>query len=138
MKFKSYTDEQIDRLGCLPEGEYDFEVIKTTEGFSKSGNEMLTVTLLLVGLDGQTNTVFDYLLDTKQMAFKIKHFFSSIGLEDDYSKEVEFFENNLLTKKGRAIVGIQKDYDGKYPAKNVIKDYIKPLDSKLFDQDVPF
>lgn len=63
----------------LPDGDYDATVINLEAKTSKSGNAMLVATLDVYGADGNSRTVQDYLLDTREAAWKLKRFCVAIG-----------------------------------------------------------
>ena len=130
--FNALSNEQINDLqneDLLPEGDYSFTVITTEEQFSKSGNSMLKVRLKIVSAEHGERTIYDYLVNTPKMMFKIKHFCEAIGLEEQYSKG-NFSANDCIDRSGKVTIGVQKgnakpDGSGFYPDKNSVQDYVK-------------
>lgn len=130
--FNPLTDEQINAVqnrDLLIEDIYPFIVKSMEQQHSKSGNEMLKVRLGVMDTKGDTRYIFDYLLATDQMIYKLKHFCESIGLAAKYA-EGKFYPQDCIGLMGKVKIGIQKgaikeDGTGSYPDKNSVKDYIK-------------
>lgn len=141
MQFTPKSEEELQALNLLEPGEYDFEIIKAEDRRSKSGNEMIALTIKVWDHAGKERTVFDWLLDSELSHYKIKHFCFSVGLEDKY--ELGLLESNdCWGRKGILKLGIQKDKTKQYPDKNVVNDYIVDKESKsseeFKDDDIPF
>lgn len=140
--FDSKTDEQIQEIqnrALLPEGIYPFTVKAYKPGKSKAQNDMLELLVSVVDKDGSKRNIKDFLVNSDQMIFKIKHFCESIGFEKEYTSG-KFDPEKCLNRSGRAVVGIQKgsakpDGSGFYPDKNNIRDYMKADDQPPFDAD---
>ena len=60
MAFSDYTQDELDKNDLLTEGVYDFEVITAIDKESKSGNEMIALSLRVFGSSGETHFVNDY------------------------------------------------------------------------------
>ena len=148
-EFQSMTEEQIDRLGLMEEGKYDFEVVKSERKSSSKGNPMAELQLKVWGNDGHARILRDYLVFTPQQLCmrKIKHFCEAVGLEEEYKKGQ--IPEKLDTYCGRLkleIKAAEVGKDGKdYPAKNNVADYLKRSKNeprnvidKNFDDDIPF
>lgn len=152
--FAPKNDEEIHAIqnqGLLPEGVYPFQVKAVEQLVSKTGNSMLKIRLSVLEKDGSSRTIFDYLVATDQMIFKLKHFCEAIGLEDKYSKGC-FEPQDCLERSGSAFISVQKgsakpDGSGNYPDKNQVKDYVKANEvakpkaaavDKDFDDDIKF
>ena len=137
MKFAAKTDKELESMGLLSKGEYDFDVLKASDEISKEkGNEMIKLTLAVYPLEGDKVTVFDYLLEA--MSFKLKHFCDSVGLSKEYA-EGHIMADMCVSRSGRCKLDVQGETK-EYPAKNVVKDYcpIKVKEqSEAFD-DIPF
>lgn len=146
MKFDPKTDKEIAEENLLPKGEYDYEVAEAKEARSKSGNEMIALTLHV--FHGESHrSVKDYLLGS--MPGKLKHFCDQHGLQREY-------ETGTLTaedcegRSSKVLIGIEIDKSGTYPDKNKVVDYLvakkqaaaaAPTSSGEFaisDDDVPF
>lgn len=138
---ENVSDEAPSML--LPKGIYNFHVSNAEDTTSKSGNEMIKLTLKVFDTKGKAHTVWDYLIDLESQWYKSKHFLQTCGMT--YEK-VDLKSVNCLGKSGKVIIDIQKDKDGKYPDKNVVRDYAKPdhlveksLSSEAFtDDEIPF
>jgi hypothetical protein len=152
MKFTPKTKEELQQAGLLPDGVYDFEVVKATDKISKNGNDMLELQLKVWGNDGREVMVFDYLLEA--MAFKLRHFAEETGLIGKYEAG-ELHDYDCLGKSGKVSLIVKASKisasGNTYPPKNAVKDYIsdnkaksngslppqKSVDNNL-DADIPF
>lgn len=127
MKFTPKTEKEIEVENLWPEGVYSFEIFKTDDKPSRSGNQMITLSMFIYNENGDKKIVNDYLLEAA--AYKLRHAAVTCGLMSHY-------ENGFLAcadfeeKTGKVKVGIEKDKSGNYSDKNVIKDYI-PSDHQL-------
>lgn len=142
--FSPKKDEELVIL--LKEGEGTFNVLSATERLSKKGDQMIE--LLLECWDGQNGhaNIFDYLIfnDNLFCHRKIKHFCYGVGLQKEYENG-KITANDCLGKSGGLLIGIQKDFSGKYPDKNSVSDFLKsfekvettPALDKMND-DIPF
>jgi hypothetical protein len=156
--FEPMSEEQIKSLNFMEEGEYSFEVTKATQKTSKSGNPMIELQLKVwEKQNGGVKIIFDYLVSTKNMLYKIKHFCDSVGLEKEYLAG-SFEAEDCIGRMGFAYIILQKgqpkEGGGYYTDKNAVQDYVankskghtEPLlDAKersehadLFDDDIPF
>lgn len=120
--FTPKSDEELTMSKLLPEGEYPFIIKSATEKISKSsGNEMVELVAEVFGPDGGSVIVYDYLVLTDKMAWKLKHFYLSLSMKTQYNAGV-LNAPQFVDKKGKASVTIEKQAD-KAP-RNRIKDYI--------------
>ena len=134
--FNPLNDDQINAIQnrtLLADGIYPFVVKSVEEQVSKSSILMLKVKLLVVAAENDVRVIFDYLLATEQMMFKLKHFCESIGIADKYEKG-SFEPSDCIERSGKVKIGIQKgaakdDGSGFYPDKNSVKDYVKSNDT---------
>ncbi len=153
--FPVLSDDEIKNMNLLPEGMYQFKVhgveSSTADGkqlVSKSGNQMIKITLKVLDATGRERLITDYLVALESMVFKIKHFCESLGL--DYNKG-SFQPNACLGMKGKLQLVIQKgkkkdNSEEYYSDKNSVKDYVpkenadsKPKDAKdEFNDDIPW
>lgn len=149
--FNPMSDEELDAFDLIPEGVYNFEVIKSARKTSKSGNPMAELTLSVWDSEGKVHNVFDYLVfsQVKLNIKKVSHFSKAVGLHEEYKRgelpeELEHFS-------GKVEIGVQdeqpKPSGGFYPKKNVVVDYIVdgevkqklPKDKDGFkDDELPF
>ena len=109
----------------FPKDEYDFKVVYAKEKKSKSGNDMIEI-IVSVYDKGKIIRVYDYLLEA--MAFKLKHFCETTGLETAYT-EGTLTAKMCVGKTGRCKLEIQSSPG--FPDKNIIEDYCK-------DEEIPF
>lgn len=135
-KYQVLSDEEIDsqRKILLP-GTYNFEVMDSTGGNSKSGNHMITLTLKIWDHEGKEHVLKDWLVSHPGMIFKIKHFWESVGKPEFYNGANEPW--HFDSQSGKLEIRIQKNKeDGKeYPK---VYDYIKKDPNDLEEDDLPF
>lgn len=124
------TEEEVQKerqFALLEPGTYDFTVTKATFSKSQKGNPMIELQLLTWDNEGKERVVFDYLVSTAGMNWKIRHFCEAVGLKAEYEAR-KFSEDLCPNARGRAIISIQKGKqkpDGSYyKDKNVVDDYV--------------
>lgn len=132
MKFQPKSEEEIGQFDLLAQGIYDFEIIKAKDEISKAGNGMIVLELDVYSKGGKKYRIFDYITD--KVDYKIRHFCHAIGLEKEYLTGC-IDADSCLSRGGRCIVTIQKDKDGQYKDKNIIRDYIP---DEQTEEDIPF
>jgi len=115
------ADEQSSNLWS--DGDYDFQVKSAEEKESSSGNDMFALEVWIFDSDGNRKMLFDYLVNAEKSAWKIRHFAASCGLLRSYENGT-LEEGEMIDRVGRCTIGTQAAKDG-YPAKNVIRGYIK-------------
>jgi hypothetical protein len=101
-------------------GVYDFEVTESEERTSKSGNEMIALTLKVYNRDSESRTVFDYLLPS--VLYKLKHAAEACGAGDKYERG-ELTSVDFYGKTGKLKLRVDPAKDG-YAAKNAVQDYV--------------
>lgn len=127
LAFTPKTEAQILAEQLAPAGDYDFEILSAEDQTSKSGNPMIKLKLGVYNGDAMRWQIYDYLVGA--MEAKLRHFADTCGLLAVYeSGRLSAQECTGRAGKVRLVV---KEGDGKYPAKNEVKDYIlrpvKPL-----------
>lgn len=129
MKYIPKSEEELEKekqeainASLLANGEYDFEVITTSDKPSNSGAEMITLKLNVFDHEGNSRTIFDYL--TEAMGWKIRHAADACGLLATYeSGSLAASSFDFCT--GKVKIKTQKG-NKEYPnPKNVVEDYIK-------------
>lgn len=144
MKFNPKSEQELEASLLIPQGIYDFEVIKAEDTVSKSGNDMIKLQLKVWDKEGKVHILFDYLLE--QMHFKLRHFAEYTGMLDKY--ELGCFEaSDCVHRCGQAEVIVQ-EAQGNFPTRNSVKDYVKVDKSAIkqelkkveefFDDSLPF
>lgn len=124
MRFTPFSKEDAEkaRSTLLPAGRYDALVRKATEKVSKSGNDMLELEVEVFHDEGSM-IVFDYLLSTEKMIWRLRHFCEAAGLLDKY-------DTGTLTAEDCVDINIavelehDKPKDPKYQTRNRIKEYM--------------
>lgn len=153
----SEEEVQNERYSLLEDGVYNFTVTKATGKMSKpkpgkESNPMIELQITVWDGQGREHYIYDYLVGSRNMAWKTKHFCDSVGLSKEYSGG-DFNEFMAERKSGKAQIGFQagkpKEGGGMYKDKNVIEDYVmtdsgakkaplaKDQDNE-FSDDVPF
>jgi hypothetical protein len=146
MRVTPISEAQAADAGLRKRGLYDFEVTDAKEEVSKGGNDQIKLMVKLYDTEGRSFTLFDYLVSTEGMAYKVRHFAAAAGLLPQYERG-ELKASDCLGKTGRCQVGIEKA-KGSFPAKNNINDYVPvagqraPLVQSVpadeIDDEIPF
>ena len=126
MKFTPKTEAEIQEANLLPAGTYDFRITKAEDAVSKSGNEMIVVTLAVYRPEGGFTLVTDYLLES--MAYKLRHCCKECGIINLYEAGT-LMASDLEGREGRLQLK-QDPAKGDFLAKNVVKDYGPGKDAK--------
>lgn len=138
MKFTPLTEEEIASSGLMEDGLYKFTVLEAEDMVSKTGNDMIKLTLRVQDADGMMHKVFDYLLE--KMKFKLRHFCEYTGLLDKYDSG-NLTAADCIGKSGVCEIIVQagqEKYDGgKYPDKNAVKDYIENNKATMSKDPIP-
>jgi len=120
MNFQPRTEQEIQDAKLWKKGEYAFEVADATEKQSKAGNPMIELRLRIT--DGKSaRSISDYLLD--ETAGKLRHAASACGLLDKYDHG-SLSDSDFKGRRGRLVLGVEKDRAKVYPDKNVVIDYV--------------
>ncbi len=115
-------------FALLPDGIYDFAVTEAKFKYSSNQNPMIELKLRIIH-DGQEFNVFDNLIATKMMMWKVKHFCDTTGLQVEYAAG-QFNERLCGNKRGTCAiksVPARPKNDGSggmYKAKNEVEDYL--------------
>lgn len=125
-----------------PIGEYNFMVVSAEKTFSSNGNPMIKVRLDLQGADG---SVFDNLVISDKMMWKLVTFFESIGLKkkgEELSLSIGDAADKAVGLEGFCKIK-HETYNGEKRAK--VDKYLVPTAKKAitppaFDEnaDMPF
>lgn len=151
MKFAPKTKEELETLNLLKPGVYHFSVANAEDKVSKSGNEMIALTLEVYDNSSNRN-VFDYLLEA--MPQKLHSFCEATNMLHQYQHGT-LKAHECIGKSAYVELAIQKGKEnpqgGNYPDKNEVKRYItksekeageekKAEDAKpvFVDDDIPF
>ena len=159
MKFAPRTKDEIDAMSLLKPGIYHFSVANAEDAVSKSGNEMIKITLDVYDELGNTRQITDFLLEA--MASKLFSFCQATNMTR-YYQEGALKASDCLQASAYVEIGIQKGRDkpegGTYSDRNEAKRYLskeeaqqkmRPTDNKLpatsqeptpglIDDDIPF
>lgn len=125
-----------------PIGEYNFIVVSAEKTFSSNGNPMIKVRLDLQGADG---SVFDNLVISDKMMWKLISFFESIGLKqkgEELSLSIGDAADKAVGLEGSCKIK-HETYNGEKRAKvdkYLIPTNKKPVTPPAFDEnaDMPF
>lgn len=113
--------KQLKEGDLIPKGVYSFEVVNAEEAVSKSGNDMIKITLKIWMENGRERMIDDYLLEA--LEFKLGHFAETTGLLDQYNNKV-LNAMDCIGKTGLVKIIIKSDKSGVYPDKNSVIDYV--------------
>lgn len=122
MNFNPKTEEEVKRGKLLKPGECDFEVKKATDEVSTNNNEMIKLQIQVWDADGQTATVFDYLMEA--MPAKLRHACFAVGLGESYESGA-LLADDFVGRTGRCVI-YTEPAKGQYDAKNAVRDYVVP------------
>lgn len=124
-----------------PIGDYNFMVMSAEKTFSSNGNPMIKVRLDLQGADG---SVFDNLVISDKMMWKLVTFFESIGLKkkgEELSLSIGEAADKAVGLEGFCKIK-HETYQGKLGAKvdkYLIPDAKKAATAPVLDEDdMPF
>lgn len=120
MQFKPKTEKEIEEEMVFPAGEYDFDVLMAEDTTSSKGNDMVKVKLRIY-VGSQVHYINDYLLPA--MSAKLRHFCDTTGLLSKYETG-RLEAADCSGRAGRVKIAVESA-KAPYPAKNVVKDYIK-------------
>jgi Protein of unknown function (DUF669) len=154
-EFDPMTDEELEAL--IPDGEYDFEVIKSIRKSSSKGNPMAVLDLKVWDKTGNAYYIFDHLIFMKvnMCIKKISRFCKATRIYDEY--KAGSIREDLGGLCGKAVIGTQEEMPnpkgGVYARKNIVVDYLPdssdmkksiaravvdaPIDP-AFNDDLPF
>lgn len=146
--YEPLTEDQCNKSRQFPllePGVYDFQVMDAHVKVSRAGNPMIELILKVWGKNGAEFTIYDYLLSTPNMAWKLKHFCDSVGLAKEYESK-SFDEFKCINRFGKADIvyqpGAKKaNGDGYYSDKNAVNDYVKAEEKVVkpeLNDDLPF
>lgn len=126
MKYQPLTKEELAaQRGTLKPGLCEFQVVDAQDQISKSGNDMVKLSLRVWDSEGKEGQIFDYLVASA--SWKIASFFESIGNPQAYeSGEIDTVV--VVGAAGKAKLEIEKDPT--YGDKAKIKAYLKPQEKK--------
>jgi hypothetical protein len=128
---KALTEEEVMTSRLLPKGDYPFVVKACQQKISKSGNPMIEVQLSIKDDNGREHLIFDYLMES--VAFKLRHFFVAVGMEDDYMSGT-INPAKAIGRSGIAKLFIQEDKNKIYGPKNAVQDYSSMKESAPKDK----
>lgn len=143
MKYSPVTEKEAESLadGVRPEGVYGFEITKAKEGMSEAGNNVLKLTLKIVG----GGTVWDNITLTPKWAWKLRYLADSCDMLHEYEEGL-LNVSNIVGARGVVKLRIQPATDT-YKTKNEVEEYIKkalqtePESTPSYDEDggdIPF
>lgn len=149
MRVTPISEADAAEAGLRKRGLYDFEVTDAKEKLSAKNNEMIELNVKLYDTEGRSFWLYDYLVSSDGMAYKVRHFAAATGLLAKYEKG-ELTAEDCLGKTGRCQLGVEPAKNG-YPAKNKIADYVPKVPgapliasmsakdvSKELDDEIPF
>ena len=124
----------------LPVGEYEFIVAKFEKAISKAGSNMAVLTLDVQSDDGHY-PIFDRLVLTTKMQWKLSQFFECIGLQKKGEPLKKMPWSKIVGVEGRIKIA-HDTYNGNTRA--VVDKYLPPVGEtkkakkEIEDDDLPF
>lgn len=120
MKITPKTAKEIAERSLMEAGTYNFEVVNAEDKISRSGNEMIKLSMNIFYGD-RVRTMTDYLLD--KMDAKLRHFCEATGLLDKYESST-LMAHDCIGRSGHIRIIIREDEEGVYGPKNEVRDYV--------------
>lgn len=128
MNFTPKTDEEIQRMLLIPDGEKCYaEVKESSNHISKEGKESIMLNLDIWEDVSVRCKLYVYLTPAFMLLFK-HACIAMLGQEKYDSGNIQ--AEDFLNKSCDVIIGIQKDKKGQYPDKNIVKDFVVRSGSK--------
>jgi len=135
-----FNADQMRKDALIPEGRYKFRVKDAREKRSAAGNDMINLKLGL-SVEGRNVFLWDSLILTPKMFWKIEHFCEATGLNEALANG-RLMAQDCLDKEGYLDI-VQKIDSQTGVLDNQVKDYAMPeLEAKNddiipFDEDIP-
>jgi len=111
----------------LPEGVYDFQFVSAAEGFTRTGKEMITVTLRVTDSAGNPHKIADWF--GAWSARKVIEFCRATGMHSVLEKQELKASDLIINTGGRCVIAVRQA-NGQYPASNEIKSYLPSQSSR--------
>jgi hypothetical protein len=128
MRYTPITEQEANDTGSkfqpIPDGDYPFEVLESTEKVSKAGNAYIAMKLGVVAGPNREQWVWANLVPSPSMQFQVRHFCESTGLLPKYSSG-QLSARDCLGRTG--MVRIKTEKQEGYDPRNVADDYIVKL-----------
>ena len=111
IQFKAGKPE--NKTFTVPAGDYTLRVLEAKEDTSKSGNDMIKLTLAVVKEDGTNGVrVFDYLVFTEAARWKVDSFLLAAGKHPGEGKSLDLDTDEMIGWEAEATLSIDK-HEGK-------------------------
>lgn len=124
----------INEETSIQPGNASFEIISNKDAISKSGKEMMVVSMKVWDANGTEGILNDYLLPS--VTWKLKNFLKSIKKEELADAGI-IKENSLEGLSGT--LRIKKEVNEKYGTNMKVSDYINEEKKEVpFDDPLPF
>lgn len=123
MNFKPMTDEEIALANLIKDDTECFAEVKEANDHVSKDSGKESIKLKLNVWDNATNRGYIDVYLTPSFMKLFKHACTSMLSQEQYeSGNIQAID--FQGKSCNVIIGIQKDKNGKYPDKNVIKDFL--------------
>lgn len=129
-EWKNLDQETSQRI--LPDGEYDFEVLKAEPQTSQAGNEMLKLMVRVFDGNGNKIQLFDYLVASDKAAWKIAQFCKATGMESKLDADGELLADDVKGRTG--VCRVVVDDDDQWGTRNQIGGYVVDTDAETDNQ----
>ena len=122
MEYEAKTEDDLALEGLMDKGEFDAEIMTAEEATDKEDREMFALKLRVWDASGAERHVHDH-VSPHWFAWKFRHLHVASGLLSVYEKG-KTDADQLRGKTVRVMIGIESK--GKFPARNIITDYLVP------------
>ena len=122
--FNPVTEEEAKAGRLIPNGEYEFEIVKAEDKTSSAQNTYINLRLKVWDSLGKERTVFDRAMYSGGYAFKVRNLCYSIGMGDDYESG-RLDPESMVGAVGRCRIGKEVDVQSG-DDRNTVKDYLPP------------
>lgn len=136
--YRAMNEDEVmaARYNLLDDGDYNGVVKISTARSSSNGNHMADMWVEVFDKNGEPHDIRDFLVFSKNMLWKIKHFCDSAGLEKEYLADQftpDMAKHQHIRARVRKRAGTEippdklngKPMGSRYPDQNIIEDYIK-------------
>lgn len=125
--YTPHTEEEIAKMGLLEKGDYPFEVVTASEGFSKASNKFMYKLEVLIFGDSGDRKITDFIVPGSNFGDKkLFNFCKGAGLMPQYQAGT-LTADLMVGRQGWARVDVEaggpNPKGGNYPDKNKVAWY---------------
>lgn len=137
------TEAQLAEESCAPDGVYDFEVVDTSDKQSKSGKDMITLSLHVFSGEHPLSLRDWIVLGNNFGERKLRHCADACGIIDIYESG-KLTHADFMGRTGKLYLKIQQGTVDYPLPKNAVSDYVKRAPkagagvAAIDEDDIPF